>query len=78
MFDGLGCLDDEYHIELDPGVSPVQHVPRRVPVAMKYRLKSKLEELTKQGIITKVHEPTPWIITIVMCNHEARQSKSMH
>ena len=54
VFEGLGCLGDEYHIELDPGVSPVQHVPRRVPVAMKHRLKSKLEELTKQGIITKV------------------------
>ena len=65
VFKGLGCLGDEYHIELDPTVSPVQHVPRRVPVAMKHRLKSKLEELTKQGIITKVQEPTPWISNIV-------------
>ena len=65
VFEGLGCLGDEYHIELDPTVSPVQHVPRRVPVAMKHRLKSKLEELTKQGIITKVQEPTPWISNIV-------------
>jgi len=23
VFEGLGCLGDEYHIELDPGVSPV-------------------------------------------------------
>ena len=61
VFEGLGCLGDEYHIELDPTVSPVQHVP----VAMKHRLKSKLEELTKQGIITKVQEPTPWISNIV-------------
>ena len=62
VFEGLGCLGDEYHIELDPGVSPVQHVPRRVPVAMKHQLKSKLEEL---GKITKVLEPTPWISNIV-------------
>ena len=65
MFEGLGCLGDKYHIELDPTVSPVQHVPRRVPVAMKHRLKSKLEELMKQGIITKVLEPTLWIRNIV-------------
>ena len=32
---------------------------------MKERLKSKLEELTKQGIITKVQEPTAWISNIV-------------
>ena len=36
VFEGLGCLGDEYHSELDPGVRPVQHVSRRVPVAMKH------------------------------------------
>jgi len=46
-------------------VLPVQHVPRRVPVAMKECLKQKLSELTKQGIITKVEEPTSWISNMV-------------
>ena len=65
VFTGLGCIEDEYHIDLDPDIRPIQHVPRRVPVAMKERLKSKLEELTKQGIITNVQEPTVWISNIV-------------
>ena len=61
VFKGLGCLGNEYHIDVDKSVIPVQHVPRRVPVAMKELLKQKLADLTKQGIITKVEEPTPWI-----------------
>ena len=65
VFKGLGCLGDEYHIEEDKSVVPVQHVPRRVPVAMKERLKQKLSELTKQGIITKVEEPTSRISNMV-------------
>ena len=62
VFRGLGCLGDEYHIESIP---PVQHVTRRVPVAMKELLKQNLAELTKQGIIMKVEEPTSWINNMV-------------
>jgi len=29
----VGQLDGEYHIKIDPSVSPVQHPTRRVPVA---------------------------------------------
>ena len=64
IFTGLACLE-EYHINLDPDVTPVQHVPCRIPVAMKEILKSKLEEITKQGIITKVQKPTAWVSNIV-------------
>ena len=65
VFEGLGCLGDAYHIDIDNKIAPVQHVPRRIPVAMKEPLKCKLAELTKQGIITKVEEPTPWISNMV-------------
>jgi len=54
-----------YHIEIDNTQTSVQHVPCRVPVAMKQPLKNKLAELTKQGIITKVEEQTPWISNMV-------------
>jgi len=43
-FKGLG---DKYHIDIDTMIPPVQHVPRRVPVAMKEPLKQNLIELTK-------------------------------
>jgi len=65
VFQGLGCLDGDYHIELDPSVSPVQHVPRRVPVALKQQLKEKLDSLAAQGIIQSVSSPTPWISNLV-------------
>ena len=65
MFEGLGCMGDAYHIDIDSTIPPVQHVPRRVPVAMREPLKCKLAELTKRGIITKVEEPTPWISNMV-------------
>lgn len=65
VFEGLGCLEGDYHIELDPTVLPVQHVPRRVPVALKEQLKIKLDSLVAQGIITPVTTPTPWISNLV-------------
>ena len=65
VFKGLGCMGDVYHIDIDSTITPVQHVPRWVPVAMKEPLKCKLAELTKQGIITKVEKPTPWISKMV-------------
>ena len=61
VFKGLGCMGDAYHMKIDNTITPVQHVPRQVPVAMKKPLKHKLTELTKQGIITKVAVSTPWI-----------------
>jgi len=65
VFKGLGCLGDEYHIDIDKSIPPVQHVPRRVPVAMKEPLRQKLTELTEQGVIKKVEKPTPWISNMV-------------
>ena len=37
--DGVGKLPGEYHMELDETVKPVQHPPRRVPVAIRQRLR---------------------------------------
>ena len=37
-FQGLGCLPGDYHIEVDPDVRPVQHMPRNVPVAVQQEL----------------------------------------
>ena len=50
VFDGLGCLEGEYHIEVDSAVPPIQHAPQRVPVAFKEKLKAKIEELEEREI----------------------------
>ena len=39
VFEGLGCMDGPYHMELDDTVKPVVHPPRKVPLALRDRLK---------------------------------------
>ena len=53
---GFGLLDGEYHIRLDSPVEPVQHAPRRVPVALRGRNRKTLNELVKQDILAPVHK----------------------
>ena len=65
VFTGLGCLPGEYHIEIDPDIRPVQHIPRRVPVPLKAKLKEKIDEMEKQGIIIHETKPTDWISSLV-------------
>ena len=48
VFEGLGCLPGEYHLEVDPSISPVKHTVRRVAIPLKSELKKHIEEL--QGV----------------------------
>jgi transposase InsO family protein len=64
--DEVGQLDGEYHIKLDTTMAPVQHAPRRVPVALRARLKTELEKMEKQGIIASVTTPTAWVSSMVV------------
>ena len=65
VFRGLGCLAGDYHIDVDPLIKPVQHLPRRVPLALKERLKAKIEDLEKRSIIKKLEFPSPCISSMV-------------
>ena len=65
VFEGIGCLEGSYHIEIDPTVKPVIHPPRRVPVTLKYPLKKELERMVKEGIVTPVSDPTDWVSSMV-------------
>ena len=65
VFTGLGCFAGEYHIDIDRDVRPVQHAPRRVPVPLKAKLRAKIDDMEKQGIIAKVSIPTDWISSLV-------------
>ena len=59
--EGVGRLEGEYHIRLDSQIDPVQHAPRRVPVALRDRLQEALEDLVHQDILAPVTEPTAWM-----------------
>ena len=63
--EGVGKLEGEYHIRLDLRITPVQHTPRRVPVAPD-RLKQTLHDMAKQDIIAPLTKPTPWISSMVV------------
>ena len=63
---GVGRLAGEYHIRLKDNANPVQHAPRRVPVALREQLKKTLDNMVKERIITPVTDPTPWISSMVV------------
>ena len=61
-FSGIGTLKNyRYHIELDPKVKPVVHLPRKIALSLQPKLEKELEEMVKQGIIVSVDEPTDWV-----------------
>ena len=51
---GTGTFPGECRIEIDPNAKPMQHVPRRVPVALREAVRNKLEDMEKRKVITKV------------------------
>ncbi|RUS91936.1 hypothetical protein EGW08_000338 [Elysia chlorotica] len=71
--DELGNLPGVQHLTTDPEVKPVIMPNRRVPVAVKDRLKQELDRLTKLGVITPVTEPTPWVSQIVVTHKKNGQ-----
>ena len=65
VFSGLGHIGDA-KIVIDKSVTPVQHSPRRVPVALQKDVKKKIRELEEKGIIAKAVEPSEWISSMVV------------
>ncbi|UYV79328.1 K02A2.6-like, partial [Cordylochernes scorpioides] len=61
VFEGLGQIGNPYEIKLKPGAKPYAvHTPRRVPIPLMEKLKTRLEELEKAGIIAQVNVATEW------------------
>ena len=44
VFDTLGCLPGELHLQVDESVRQVQHVSRKIPVAIKEKIMKKIEQ----------------------------------
>lgn len=62
----VGKMEGEYRIRIDTEVDPVQNAPRRVPVALRDKLKETLDDLQQQDIIAAVTTPTAWISSMVV------------
>ena len=66
IFRGIGSLPGgPYHIKLKDSYKPVPHPPRSVPLGMQSGYKAELDRLVKESILTKVHNHTEWINSIV-------------
>ena len=65
LFDGLGCIPGQHHIQIDHTVTPVVHAPRRIPVALRDRVVEELQRMVKMGVITRQTEPTEWVNSMV-------------
>ncbi|GFT92941.1 transposon Ty3-I Gag-Pol polyprotein [Trichonephila clavipes] len=64
---GVGEFPNEpYHITLKDNAVPVINPPRRVPLALQPKLKSTLDRLEKEGIVSKVNTPTDWVQSLVI------------
>ncbi len=66
LFDRLGCLNVVYDIKLDRAVAPVVHAPRKVPFALRDRLKKQLDKMVSEKVIAPVEEPTEWVNSMVV------------
>ncbi|GFS05684.1 retrovirus-related Pol polyprotein from transposon 297-like Protein [Elysia marginata] len=66
-FDGIGKFQGPYHIAIDTTIPPVIHGQRKIPISLKEKIKSELDEMSAQGIITKVKEGelTAWVNSLV-------------
>lgn len=66
LFGGLWCLPGEHRIIVDENVTPVIQPCRKVPFALKDKLKVELDRMEKCEVIEKVVEPSDWVSGLVV------------
>ena len=62
----MGELPGEYDIVTDDSVQPKILPSRRVPVALRPKIKAKLDELVERKVIVPVTEPTEWVSSMLV------------
>ena len=66
LFKGIGVIPGEVKLHLKDDAVPVVNPPRRVPEALKLRLKDELDTMESDQIIRKVTDPTDWVNSLVV------------
>ncbi len=59
--DGIGTLEKTVHLPFDEKVTLVIMPDKRVPIAIRPKLKDELDRMTDMGVIIPVNEPTAWV-----------------
>ena len=65
LFKGMGNIG-EARIETKDNAKPVIDAPRRIPHALKEKLKIELDKIVEQDVIERVTEPTDWVSSLVV------------
>ena len=60
------CLITQVRLEVDSSVKPVIILTRRVPTALKQKLKEELNSYVEKGILVPVKEPMPWVSSLAI------------
>ena len=67
IFEGIGTFPGKlYHINTDPSIPSKQLPCQPFPVHQQDEFKKQLNEMLDAGVITDVHEATPWINSFVI------------
>ncbi|KAL0199684.1 hypothetical protein M9458_002871, partial [Cirrhinus mrigala] len=53
VFNGLGCIPGVHYIKIDPAMAPVIHPPRKVPIALKDKIKTEFNRMERLEVIKK-------------------------
>src|SRR5262249_53140369 len=69
----LGTLPGQVHLVLDQGA--IAHVDRsrRIPLAIRDQVKAELGNMVRQGILTRVDQPTDWVDNLVVVRRKSGQ-----
>ena len=65
VFEGLGRFEGEQRIKIRADAQPIIHAPRRVPVALREKIKAELKKMEQLDVIEKVTEPRQWVSSMV-------------
>jgi len=67
LFEGLGLLEGDVHLETDPAVPlPVQMPLRRLPVGVRDKVAIELQTMEAQGIIMPVTDLSAWVSALLV------------
>ena len=67
----VGSLPGTVHLETEDNASPVIIPPRRVPTALKTKLKEELDKYVKLGVLAQVEEPNPWVSSLAVATKKS-------
>lgn len=74
LFTGYGMLPGVVSLEVDTSIHPSIQPPRRVPIAVREKLKRELESLERDGIIVKETRHTDWVSNLVIVQRGGPES----